>query len=418
MPLVHNRKAPDESEAERLVACSWVGVWWQVGSRWFCTVVIHAMVEQNSRNSCSEKFGLLVQTLTKFVTLIFLILIGRIALAEEMAFSHAGTGGNCNGCEWVMAQGEITTNTPAKFREYVAQHGRPYRIALHSPGGDLKAGMELGRLIRKEGATTWVAKTVSLTERGLEHLETIEAGVCASACAFAFMGGLERKVGEADLLGVHQFYSTDNQKIDPKTVQNIAGRTLLFTIQMGIDPRVIVAASQTLPDDIYWFTPAELNSFGIDTTTSSTDPWKLEPYSTGLVLTTTHHDSVRRSVSVTLFCRREDRRWRLLISEDLINHAANFPTGKLLDFSEPNRSAPKISVGTSDYMITEDLVEFQRINDGRFYLSLSLPNRVASAGGEALKFDPDLARVFNQFMTVFLVLPETGWLGATRDNCI
>jgi len=363
-------------------------------------------------------FGFAMKSFFTYLLYTFLLGISCAAIADEMEFKRSGTGGNCNGCEWVMAQGDITANTPAKFKEYVLQNGRPYRIALHSLGGNLEAGMELGKLIRDQGATTFVAKTISFSDASLGGFETTEAGICASACAFAFMGGVERKVDQNDHLGVHQFYSRENREIDPETTQFIAGKTLLFSVQMGIDPRVIVAASQTPPEEIYWFNTDELSEYGLDTTSSTTEPWILEPYKGGLVLTTTHHESVRRSVSVTLFCRQQDKALRLLISENLGGHINNIPHGNLLDFSSAFRSNPEVTVGVRSHPISKLDVEFQRIVDQRVLVSLFLPNQLDNAGGQTLSFTPDLARVFGSLIHVSVNLPENSWLNATKENCI
>lgn len=93
-----------------------------------------------------------------------IILTALPALAEPMTFRRGWSGGNCNGCEWIAAQGEIMPDTPARFREYIAENGKPYYITLHSLGGDLGAGIELGQTIRKHGATTMIGRTVQVTE--------------------------------------------------------------------------------------------------------------------------------------------------------------------------------------------------------------------------------------------------------------
>ena len=45
------------------------------------------------------------------------------SIAEEMTFTLSGNGGNCVGCEWVAAEGEITPKTPDKFRQYLSDSG-------------------------------------------------------------------------------------------------------------------------------------------------------------------------------------------------------------------------------------------------------------------------------------------------------
>ena len=123
-------------------------------------------------------------------------------------------------------------------------------------------------------------------------------------------------MGSRDMLGVNQFYNANGHETPPEVVQTLAGLSPFHTIKMGINPRVIVAASNTSSNEIYWFNREELILFGLDTPTSSTEPWKLELYKSGLVLNTKHHESVRRSVSITFFCRNKDHYWRMLISEE------------------------------------------------------------------------------------------------------
>lgn len=354
------------------------------------------------------------------IVLASLIVSFHVALpvqGEPMSFHLASSGGNCGGCEWIAAQGEITPETPTKFKKYIAENGKPYLIRLHSNGGSLIAGIELGRMIREQGATTTIGKTAQETGAGLEHLEIAENGICASACAFAFMGGLERHAGP-NQLGMHQFYSVNDKKLDSRTVQILAGVSLLHTIQMGIDPRVIVAASSTGPEAIRWFSQDELTRFGLDTSYESTEPWKLEPYLKGQILTTIHHENKRRSVAVTLFCRVEDRKWRMLISEKDPGYKNQITGGRLLRFSGPYPVRPVISLGQDQFTVGAKDVEFERFVDGQVFVSVHLPSNIETSGGLKLSFEPDLARVFNSFIRISVVLPKSNWLKAAKRNCI
>ena len=58
-------------------------------------------------------------------------------------------------------------------------------VWLASNGGDIDTGMDLGRLLRKLGIFTFIARNDQ----------------CLSACVFAFMGGERR--GVAGRLGIH-----------------------------------------------------------------------------------------------------------------------------------------------------------------------------------------------------------------------
>lgn len=280
------------------------------------------------------------------------------------------------------------------------------------------AGIELGTLIRETGATTLVGETMQMSGEGLAHYEETGPGECASACVFAFMGGVERFIGDNDLLGVHQFYATEENEIPSDVVQALAGLTLFHTINMGVDPRVIVAASQTASDEIYWFSREDLSLFGLDTSVSRTEPWRLEPYKNGLIINTTHHESMRRSVSITLFCRREDQSWRVLISEENGHQANQLEDGNFFHFDEQYPSRPIISLGTVDLAVRPRNVEFQRITGANILLSLYLPEEAIAAPGQRLRFEPDFARVFGQILRVDVELPDQEWMESIAQNCI
>lgn len=349
---------------------------------------------------------------------VFLNFMASEVQADPMSFRLAGNGGNCNGCEWLSAQGDITPDTPQVFREYIEANGTPYIVTLHSSGGSLLAGIELGALIRETGATTSIGETIQSIGEDVKHYEETRPGKCASACVFAFMGGVERWVGNSDLLGVHQFYSTKDNEMPSEVVQALAGLSLIHTINMGVDPRVIVAASQTVSDEIYWFSQEELSLFGLDTSASRTEPWRLEPYKDGLIINTMHHEGMRRSVSVTLFCRIEDQVWRLLISEENAFHAKQLVDGGFLNFEGQYPSRPMISVGQADYAMQPTDIEFQRISGDNILLSIHLPESVTTAYGQRLSFEPDFARYLGQLLRLKVELPAQKWMEAIAQNCI
>ncbi len=334
-----------------------------------------------------------------------------------MTFFLASNGGNCVGCEWVAAQGEITPDTPEVFRQFIELSGSPYRLVFHSPGGNLIAGIQLGEMIRQTGATTMIGETVRM-EAQYGESETTIPGVCASACTFAFIGGTERFVSDDDRLGVHQFYSSDDATMDSEVVQALVGFSLIHTLQMGVDAGVIVAASGTSPNEIHWFNREELVLFGLDTSGSFVEPWVLEPYRAGTVLTTRLHTSTRRSVAVTLFCRTQPNRWHLLLTEEDSSGAMQLTTGDFFQFSGAYPSSPTIVLGDQTVRVKGDDIDFQRIVGDEVLLSILLPNTLPSFAGQTLSFDPDFARVFNNLLSATVVLPPAEWLNVTQRNCL
>lgn len=101
---------------------------------------------------------------------------------------------------WISAEGVIKPDTPEKFRNFLItevcgtgeicglQEKGIKTVAFHSPGGNLAAGLKLGRMIRKLGLRTAVASTL---RRGHQH--STSSGRCFSACGYAFLGGIHRR---------------------------------------------------------------------------------------------------------------------------------------------------------------------------------------------------------------------------------
>lgn len=350
------------------------------------------------------------------VTSLVLSLVFSVpAFAEPMSFRvgwNGGMGGACVRCEWTVAEGEITSETPRKFREHVAkfEFGAGL-IMLDSPGGNLIAGIELGKAIRELNGSTSVGKTVKNTGDPDNPWDREEPGICASACVFAFMGGVSRSVGPNDLIGVNQFYSVDEEVIDSGIVQMVAGQSLFHTVSMGVDPQVVVAASATDPDELYWFDREEIVRYGLDNTAEKTEPWKLEPYKNGMVITTVHYESAHRSVAITLFCRVEDEAWRLLVSEE-----ASYIEKQLN--GRPVLLAPVITIGPTEYEIARSGKEFERFENGHLFVSLIIPSNLETSGGLLLKLEPYLAGFMFPLLKVSVVLPDNDWLKITKQNCI
>jgi hypothetical protein len=236
--------------------------------------------------------------------------------ADAMTFGLEGNGGNCNGCEWIAADGEITSETPKQFEKFVAENEPHPTIYLNSPGGELLAGIKLGELIRAKGFSTAVGKSVPSNANA--DYRDITGGKCASACVYAFLGGVSRTAEDGEI-GVHQFYSEAIIKdpsgklfdaIDMSVNQLVSALVIDYVFRMGADPRVVSIASSTLPGEMHFFSEKELDELKINWTPSSCEPWAIEPYGSGVVAYSKTRD---KKETVTFFCRR-DRIPRLLIT--------------------------------------------------------------------------------------------------------
>ncbi len=236
---------------------------------------------------------------------IALVACSGSAAAGEMTFELKGNGGNCAGCEWVAAEGEITAETPARFRAFADKNGGVPAVRLNSPGGNLVAALELGMLIREAQAATEVGRTLKSSEGWWSEKSS---GQCASACAFAFLGGIRRDAMDAEI-GVHQFYRdvalerpTDKvfDALDLSADQYLTALLIDYTFRMGVDPRFVAIAAQTSPGGMRYLSGVEARELKVAYDPGETGPWQLEPWAGGAVA---FARSLDEQVTMTLFCK-------------------------------------------------------------------------------------------------------------------
>lgn len=261
------------------------------------------------------------------------------AFDRPMTFTFATTGGNSSHSIWIAATGVIGPETPARFLEFFAtEENVPPQIIFYSPGGNLVAGLELGHLIREAG----LAAHIGMTERSFEShaascdtwFDDVEAGICASSCAYAFLGGRARflsspyyRTREPNLLGFHQFYGgreQDREMLTPSQIEGIEVSTLsvaqaltgyivIYAIEMGIDPRIVAVASATTSDDLYYPTPAEIEEWSIASGSGLGERF-MEPFNDGLVTAARPRNPNSMLQQITAFCSRGRGEESLLIT--------------------------------------------------------------------------------------------------------
>lgn len=135
--------------------------------------------------------------------------------------SAPGCEPNCP--EWISAEGTIEAGTPALFRRLLKTlGGRQLPVVVNSPGGNVDAAIQLGRMIRKNKLDIAVGTTefsgCSPEMKNCQDDDSKAApylgiaydsgAMCNSACPLMFSGGMRRVVGEWAFLGVHQITTT------------------------------------------------------------------------------------------------------------------------------------------------------------------------------------------------------------------
>lgn len=213
--------------------------------------------------------------------------------------------------EWISAEGRITTATPGKLKRVLnAMGNRKLPVLIQSPGGDVEAAMQMGRLIREQRLAVAVAATefegcapgkkdcASPKPANGEYRGTAASlgAYCASACPLVLAAGETRLVGQSAFAGVHRItayytkirvtYKTKyrtvkgKRKAVGKTVvkrSNIASYTSTkidkatdralrtYLTDVGVSETLLSLMQQTSAKDIYRLSPDELTSLGLVT---------------------------------------------------------------------------------------------------------------------------------------------------------
>lgn len=148
----------------------------------------------------------------------------------------------------IVVMGQILDGDQARFADIALTMPNAV-VVLDSPGGNLVAGIEIGRAIHLKGYATTVAK----------------GDTCASACAIAWLGGRKRSLFPGARVGFHAAYYKDAAG---KTVTASVGNALAgaYLNQIGLPDRAIVFITTKPPEDIAWLTQGDAARNGIEMT--------------------------------------------------------------------------------------------------------------------------------------------------------
>ncbi len=158
---------------------------------------------------------------------------------------------------WIQATGPIVPDTPQRFEEFTrANRVAGLTVVLDSPGGSMTGGLRLGRAFRAAGVNTLVGRTLVRSEGSRTASVMISHGIgCASACTYAFIGGVQRLVPTTSRFGVHQFsraigqdgrFESDAPSMrDFVQAQRRMAELAVYVQEMGVDARLLELASST-----------------------------------------------------------------------------------------------------------------------------------------------------------------------------
>ena len=128
-----------------------------------------------------------------------------------------------------------------------------FQIDVDSPGGELFATLEIGRLMRAEGASITVGPGAS----------------CLSSCVFLLMGAIERHISGGARVGIHRPSlralpeGGPRQGSEDEIVETMTGQLVVYAQQMNVPRRIIDAMMVIPPDRLKLLSAAELAAYGI-----------------------------------------------------------------------------------------------------------------------------------------------------------
>jgi hypothetical protein len=135
-------------------------------------------------------------------------------------------------------------------------------VVFQSSGGDLFAGIEIGKAIHMKGFATLVPDGIQ----------------CASACALAWLGGRIRLMSDTARVGFHAVYTAK----DGQATVSSAGSALVgaYLNQLGLPTSAVVYITGTPPEGMQWLSFVDAQHFGIDVRRAEIPPSSANPNAT------------------------------------------------------------------------------------------------------------------------------------------
>lgn len=142
----------------------------------------------------------------------------------------------------LVLDGTIDLRTPLAFKRAMQKYPDTRIIALSSNGGSVQSALLIAEDIYEKRLTTLIPKEAE----------------CASACAYIFFAGSSRMA--EGKLGVHQISGSANvsdAQLNISDILDVLGK-------YDVPQAVITKMFRTRSEDIYFFTPEEVLSLGIN----------------------------------------------------------------------------------------------------------------------------------------------------------
>jgi len=232
----------------------------------------------------------------------------------------------------IFADGEFTPETPAALQTFLKRTNQATpdtMLYFSSLGGDLTAGMEVGKIIRAANLNTGVARNTrnpaDANTIDLDSFSRVYPGHCVSACSLAFLGGVKREVRPGSIFAVHQvsmncvdkrkalsqypWVAMPNVNYCPELnealtmVQIANGEVVAYVRSMGVDPIFLTEMSKAGPETINALSEEKLREYKI-VYEYKTESWEFETDAQGQFFLRYRQGNQWKDDKVEIFCNR------------------------------------------------------------------------------------------------------------------
>lgn len=180
----------------------------------------------------------------------------------------------------INAVGTIKHGDDIKFKEFLDAHRPPSHMVVYidSTGGNLEAGIGIGRQIRQYGLWTDVGSLVleypdpskPLSPR--KHVE----GKCFSAATMIYLGGRLRHFSEGSKFGVHRFSFKNPLPDHVAQSQVLSAKIASYVSDMGVSTEFLKLSSATDAKEISFVDQERLKELGVITDGQTGVKWSVQ----------------------------------------------------------------------------------------------------------------------------------------------
>jgi ATP-dependent protease ClpP protease subunit len=163
----------------------------------------------------------------------------------------------------IYLDGRIDQAAPDRLSRALEGVNGKIAIWLNSGGGNLFAGMQLGRLIRARAASTHI----------IDH-RSLLPGECYSACSLTFLGGIYRFNENGARYGVHRA-SLGAEGDEADLAPDLSAAVAAYIREMGVDTRLLDLWLKARPDEMYILSRREAEDLGVVNNGRKPPAWSL-----------------------------------------------------------------------------------------------------------------------------------------------